>query len=163
MVVNEQFLELAEKAGFENLKAHLAHAETLSKDASTTLTVLLAGTGGALAYTVKWFEAAAMRPILWGAVATTVWLACLSALLVLQCVRTVRTEMLYNEPMNLYKPELGLPILEARYWELANVQARITSTKARNRPIALWLDRIRIAAAASPLTFLGGVALGACL
>lgn len=160
---NIDLLDFAEKAGYENLRGHLAHAETLAKEAITTATLLLAGTGGALTYAIKWFDQKPAGPAVWGAVATTFWLAGLSALLVIRCLRTVRTEMLYNEPMNLYKPDLNLTLVEARRWELENLQQRIGLTKERNKPIARWLDRIRIAAAATPIVFLAAAVLAAYL
>jgi hypothetical protein len=152
--MNLELLDFAEKAGYENMRGHLAHAETLAKEASTTITLLLAGTGGALAYAVRWFDDGPKSPAVWGAVVVAFWLACLSTLLVLKCLRVVSTEMLYNEPMNLYKPELNLPMPEAREWELKNLQDRIQLMKLRNRPIAVWLDRLRIAAAFTPLPFI---------
>ncbi|NKE66861.1 hypothetical protein RAMLITH_13610 [Ramlibacter sp. RBP-2] len=160
---NSDLLDLAEKAGYENLRGHLAHAETLAREATSTATLLLAGTGGALTYAIRWFDTTPASPAVWGAVATTAWLATLSATLVIRCLRTVRTEMLYNEPLNLYKPDLNIGLTEARRWELENLQDRITLTKTRNKPIARWLDRVRIAAAATPLVFLGAAALGAYL
>lgn len=158
-----ELLDFAEKAGYENLKGHLAHTETLAKETTTTLTLLLAGTGAALGYAVKWFEPGPAAPSVWAAAVVCLWLATLGVILTLRCLRVVKTEMLYNEPMNLYKPELNLPMLDARHWELLNLQERISLTKARNRPISVWLDRIRLAASATPLIFLIAAGLAACL
>jgi len=54
-------LDYAESAGLENLRNHLVAADSLSKEANTTLTILLAGSAGSLAYAVKLFEASTLN------------------------------------------------------------------------------------------------------
>ncbi len=159
--MNTELLDFAEKSGYENMRGHLAHAETLAKDAANMMTVVLAGTGGALAYAVKWFESEAKLPSTWGAAVVVIWLACIGIVLVFKCLRTKKTPMLYNEPMHLYKPELKLSIYEARQWELKNLQERIDQIKVRNLRDALWIDRLRIAAAMTPLPFIIAAAAAA--
>jgi len=44
-----ELLDYVKKAGAENLEFSLQNAETLAKEANTTLAVLLAGMGGAMA------------------------------------------------------------------------------------------------------------------
>ena len=41
-------IDWAEKSGLENLRFRLQNAETLAKEASSTLTILLAGMGGSI-------------------------------------------------------------------------------------------------------------------
>ncbi|MCB1895980.1 MAG: hypothetical protein H6945_20215 [Zoogloeaceae bacterium] len=50
--VNE-LLDWVEKTGQENLDFRLENAETLARESNTTLTILLAGIGGTLAYAAK--------------------------------------------------------------------------------------------------------------
>ena len=146
-------LDWAEKAGLENLKFRLQNAETLAKEAATTLTVLLAGIGGALSYAAKYYDG---KPpalsLVVGATALAVWLMFLSVLLVHYCVRTLPLQTPTNEPENLYQPKFALDVL--REVELQGIQRRINQTVKRNSTVAQWLDRVRYGAVFSPLIFL---------
>lgn len=145
-------LDWAEKAGLENLKFRLQNAETLAKEAATTLTVLLAGMSGSLAYAVKYFEPAAPSiQMAVGSGALSAWLMLLSAMLVHFCIKTLPLPTPTNEPANLYQPEFTLDLMRAV--ELKNIQVRIEQATTRNAEVATWLDRIRYCAVASPLVF----------
>jgi hypothetical protein len=85
--------------------------------------------------------------------AVTVWLAWVAVVLLWRCIATRETQVLYNEPANIYKPELNLTADQVRGYEMDNVQARINATIVRNAGVAFWLDRCRYAAIATPLVF----------
>jgi hypothetical protein len=123
-----ELIDWAEKAGLENLRFILQNAETLSKEASSTLTALLAGMGGSLAYAVKGFEQTSLSPLAIGAVALAVWLMIAGCLLVIFCMLTTFLPAPTNEPRNLYQKKFTVEIL--REIELQNIQERITQITA---------------------------------
>lgn len=145
-------LDWAEKAGAENMKFHAQCAESLSKDSTTTLTVLLAGVGGALAFAAKGFDSVNVSiPLTVGSGVLSVWFMTLAAVLIHCCVRTSNLSPPTNEPANLYQPTFALKDL--REIELVNLQQRIHQVVARNERVAAWLDRVRYLAASSPVVF----------
>ena len=85
--------------------------------------------------------------------AVVAWLVVVAVNLVVNCIVTRPTTTLYNEPRNIYRPDLGLTEDAIRGFELDNVQARIDRTKHRNAAVAYWLDRCRYAAIATPFVF----------
>jgi hypothetical protein len=146
-----ELLDWAEKAGLENLQFRLQNAETLAKEAASTLVILLAGMGGAMAYAVKGFEQETPTALAIGAAALSVWLMIVGGLLVVFCMLTTSLPTPTNEPMNLYQKNFSLEAI--REVELRNLQERIKQTAARNHRVAAWLDRTRLLALASPLIF----------
>lgn len=154
-------LDWAEKSGLENLKFRLQNAETLAKEATSTLTVLLAGIGGSLAYAAKGFEQAPPTPLAIGAAALALWLMVTGCLLVSFCMLTTSLHAPTNEPNNLYQKSYSVDAL--REVELENIQARITQTTARNHRVAAWLDRSRLLALGSPIVFVIVVLVWAAL
>lgn len=144
-------LEWAEMCGMENLRAHREDADTLKKQAATTLTVLLAGATGGLAYAIKGIEYGS----LWwavGSAAFAAYLYGLCALLVFQTLTIKDYPSLHNQPLNLYQPCYSLNAIKEK--ELENIQARIRQAIERNKEISGWLNGIRYAAVASPIVFL---------
>lgn len=146
-----QLLDWAESAGLENLKFRLQNSETLAKDASTTLTMLIAGIGGTLAYVVKGLEAPQITAITYGLAALSLWLMIVATLLIVKCILTTSLETPTNEPKNLYQKDYDIELL--RVVELDNIQLRIDRTTIRNAKVANWLDNCRIALVLSPVVF----------
>ncbi|XVJ69863.1 MAG: hypothetical protein HEQ39_09565 [Rhizobacter sp.] len=142
--------DVAEKAGYENLKQRIASGDTMAAQAATLCTLLLAGIGGSLAYAVKVFEPVPSL-VAWGAAAFCAYLCVLAALLVHRCINTADAPMLFNEPKNVLVP--GATLQLQRPAELANLQQRIDQMIARNNTRATALNGIRYAAIASPLVF----------
>lgn len=136
-------LEWVEKAALENLRAHLQATDALSKEASTTLTVLFAALGGAFAYALKGNEHA------WLAAILTAYLSFLSLVLVWYCMRVVEAPAPTNEPRNLLQEGYAFDAL--RRAELKNIQQRIDQAAHRNELTALWLNRVRVGAASAPV------------
>jgi hypothetical protein len=159
--MNER-LDWIEKAGIENMKAHHVCADTLAKEAATTLTVLLAGLGGGLAYSVKTIEALSWNWLAVGATAFTLWLIGVSWYLVTNCLMAMPIPQIYNEPKNLDAPEEDFDYL--RMGELAGLQIRIEEASKRNGKMAKSLNLARSMAVASPMVFIliaGGWSLAA--
>ncbi len=148
-----ELIDWAEKAGLENIRFRLQITETLAKEAQTTLTILLAGMGGSLAYAMKGLESAAgMDAITSGAAFLSAWLMISSILLIMNCIMTAPLSPPTNEPKNLYRKDYTLD--ELREFEMLNLQKRIEIITARNHRVAAWLDRVRLWVAASPLVFM---------
>lgn len=144
-------LDWAEEAGLENLRFRLQNAETLAKEATSTLTVLLAGMAGAMTYAIKGFETSPITPIAVGALALSLWLMVVGGLLVVFCMLTTSLPAPTNEPANLYQKDFTLEAVKEV--ELRNIQDRIQDVIARNHRVAAWLDRTRLLALMSPVVY----------
>lgn len=142
--------EWIEKAGLENLKGRRETADILAKEAATTLTVLLAGVGGSLAYGVKLLDGEASMPII-AAAAVCTWLTLLAMALVLTCLKIKGIPAIYNQPGKLLKrADSGMSFDEWRRAELNNIQERIDIAVRRNDNTAKNLNTIRILAVCTP-------------
>ncbi|AZY48844.1 hypothetical protein ACLQ9F_11995 [Bordetella avium] len=145
-------LDWVEKAALENLRAHHQAADVIAKEATTTLTVLLAGMAGALAYAAKGVDAAAWTWLSVGAAAFSAYLLLLGLWLVLGCMKIGDLPAIHNEPGNLFQP--GIPLEDLRKYELENMQLRINDAAARNSRVARALNNIRLAAILSPVVLI---------
>lgn len=148
--LEEGEIDWIEKCGIENLKIRVATADTLAKEAAATLTVLLAGAGGAGAYAVKLLEGdRAVSTI--ALAAASAWLAGLACCLVYGCLRVAPIPAVYNQPGALLKRrESKQTYAEWRRGELVNIEGRIKRVVARNAKVGKWLNWIRILATATP-------------
>ncbi|MFM0245205.1 hypothetical protein [Paraburkholderia sediminicola] len=144
-------LDWIEKSAIENLKSHHNAADIIAKEASTTLTVLLAGAAGGLAYAAKAFDTHNLTWFSFGAVAFTAWMAWLSYRCVTECLMISPIPQIYNEPRNLDAPELSFNDL--REAEILGIQDRIDKAAKRNADLSACLNRIRKLAVASPGVF----------
>jgi hypothetical protein len=144
------------ECGYGNLKARIESGAVLVSQAATTLTLLLAGVGGALAYAIRILEPGA-SPAAWGAAVVCAWLAILAAVLVARVINARNVPVLYNSPQNLLIPGAGIDQLQAG--ELQNLQARIDGQAAVNLLRADWLNRVRGGATLTPAVF----AVAACV
>jgi hypothetical protein len=147
-MINLDFVEVqAEK----NAAFHLSCAEALAKEANVLLTILLAGGGASFWYTVKLLVAGTTPWLLCGVSSIAVYLFFLSGLLTWKCLWAREMYPPANEPQNLTNEELELD--EIRRLDLRNRQACIDLNRERNDSVGLWLNRCRIAIAATPLIF----------
>lgn len=147
----DSLLSWAENAGIENLKQQKAASDLLRKEGTTTLTVLLAGATGVLAYAVKGIESQ-IGWLMLGALVMSLFLYILSAYLVQYVLRFQGFPAIYNEPEHLYQKEFPLELM--REVELKNIQQRIKQGSARNKIIFRRLNIVRTCATCSPLIFL---------
>ena len=145
----------AEKAAYENLKTRLQVGDLAAAQAGNTLTLLLAGVGGALAYALPLFDGR-MKPVTVAAAVVCLYLAVLAGLVLVKCLMLTGVPTVYNEPANLLQP--GYSHADVQAGELANLQERIGEVKARNRARAWWLNRLRAAAVATPFVFAAAAA-----
>lgn len=144
-------LDWIERSAIENMKAHHTSADIIAKEASTTLTVLLAGVAGGLAYAGKAIEADSWTWYSFGAAMFTAWLTLLSYRCVTGCLMISPIPQIYNEPRNLDAPELTLA--ELRESEILGLQNRIDDAAKRNSMLSRRMNRVRRLAVASPLVF----------
>jgi hypothetical protein len=156
--VDAAVLVWAEQCGIENLKGRAETAGRLAKEGATTLTVLLAGVGGSLAYAAKLLEPNA-GPMAAAAAVMCAYLALLCVVLVVKCMLLRAFPAIYNEPLHLAQP--GYELHTMRRVELANIAARIKQAMNHNDRTARWLNGVRLCAAASPLVFLAAVGIWA--
>ena len=148
----EDVREWAEKAGHENLRFRIESAGLLAAQAATTLTVVLAGLGGAMAYAVRVAEP---HPgsVAVGAAVLCVHLAGVASLLVWKCMSVRAVPTPYNQPSYLLVPGT---LEQLRVGELANLEMRIRDVVALSMNRAVWLNRSRALAISSPLVFVAG-------
>ncbi len=144
-------LDWIEKLAIENMKAHHASADVIAKEASTTLTVLLAGAAGGLAYAGKALDANSWTWYSFGAAVFTAYMTWLCYRCVKDCLMISPVPQIFNEPRNLDAPELTLS--ELRQAEILGLQSRIDEAAKRNGALSLKMNRIRELAVASPLVF----------
>lgn len=156
------YVEWAERAGIENLKQRLENADHLREQANRLLQLLLVAMGGTLAYGARVFEPGQFTPVAAGSLAVALWLCWVAVVLMVKCIATEASELTYNQPKNIYMPELLKDHTpdEIRAFELENIQARIHRTMPRVARRAHWLDMCRYATVATPMVF--GLAVGVC-
>ncbi|MDX8383076.1 MAG: hypothetical protein R8M45_03275 [Ghiorsea sp.] len=142
-------IDYAEQTALENIRFRLANTETLAKDATNTLHILLASMAACFAYVVKLFEAGGNIGLLSSMLMLLLWLLIAAVLLLLKCIMSGDLPTPTNTPENIYQPEYTLNAI--REVELDNIQARITKISSRNHHTALWLDRVRLMLLLSPV------------
>lgn len=156
-----QRLDWIERAGVSNMQGKHATAQWLAQQAGVTLTVLLAGAGGSLAYATKLMEPGATAAA-WGAAWLCGYLAVLGLWLVVGCLLARPIGAVYNEPGNLLSDAAQkYSFDELRRGELQLLQKGIDEAFHRNERVARHLNAIRVCAALSPLVF--AVAAGYCV
>jgi hypothetical protein len=146
-----ELLDWVEKQAIENLQFRIQDTESLKKDSSTTLTILLTGIGAGLAYGIKLLESKAEAWMLLAVFVFSAYLLVLSTILIFKCLKIEAIPSPTNEPQNLYQS--NFPLDKLREAELTNIQTRINQIVKRNDKVALWLNRIRLFAVCSPIVF----------
>lgn len=144
-------LSWVESSAIENMRLHHHTADILAKEAQTTLTVLLAGMGGSVAYSARVFASDGADWLSYGAAAFTLYLLVLNWALVVFCLKIAPIPQIFNEPKNLWSNLYTLD--ELRVFELENLQDGIDAAAERNGKLAKRLNRIRLFAVFSPICF----------
>ena len=152
-------IDWVEKAALENIRFHLKNADDIAKEATTTLTIFLAGLAAALAHGVKGLEKEVLTSTTYASLILSVYIAVLAAMLIYKCMRIAPIPAPTNEPKNLYQKNMALD--EIKEEELENLQIRINQAVERNDFAGSWLNRMRIAATLSP--FIWALAFYYCL
>lgn len=135
--------------------------DALERQAATLLNLLLAGAGGALAYTVSLMEKQAPAWIQAGMGVASAWLFIASAFVVFRVLWSRPVVGPGNDPGNL-EAALTMESDQARVYHLQNHQRAIEADRARNDSVGRWLNICRAMAAATPLWFLATAWAVAC-
>jgi hypothetical protein len=154
--LSDDALKWIEGAAIENMKGKHSTADVLAKEASVTLTVLLAGIGGTISYAVSGLTSANVSLTAWASLGTCLYLMGLAAWLVRDCMLVEPIPAVYNEPRNLLRYATD-PLANQRKAELDRLQSRIDEAYERNEKVASALNNIRLSAVGAPVLF------GACL
>jgi len=144
-------LSWAEKAALENIRFHLQIADSLAREAATTLTLLLAGIGGTVAHVVRGVDSNAISDTTIASLVLAIYLTVLAIVLIFKCMKIEAIPAPTNEPKNLYQPEFELD--ELKKAELDNMQVRIEQIVYRNENTTGWLNEVRLFAAFSPVVW----------
>jgi hypothetical protein len=146
-VMNEERYQ----AGLKNMEFHLSNSDALCREANASLGILLTAGIGALGYTAHLVETSGPCEVWAATAAVAVHLFVTCVLLVYHCLSVDDVMPPTNEPQNLkcegYTWEEVLPV------ELDNLQVRIDFNQARNERTGAWLNNLRFAAFAVPVTF----------
>lgn len=145
-------LEWIEKQAQESIKARFVTCELISKEAQTTLTVVLAGIGGTAAYAVKIFEPGQASSLTIAVAVMCAYFVVVALILVLSCMMFQSYPAQYQDPQNLMQPSYSLD--ELREAELRNIDERIAEAKVINDTRAGRLNKVRVAIAISLIFFL---------
>lgn len=145
----------AEGLGYLALKSRIDSGAAIAAQAATTLTLLLAGTGAALAAGLPVLQPLA-GPVAWGAAAVAAYLVLLVAATVRWCINLADAPPMYNRPGNLVIE--GATLEQVRLGELASVDRRIRQQTALNTRRANALNRIRLAAIGAAPVFCAAAA-----
>lgn len=149
-----EVVKMALQQGQANMAERVGALRWLQQEASTTLTLCLAGMAGALAYAAPWLTTPAnAEPLARGAAWACGYLALLAVLLVFGCLLARAVPPQANEPKNLLDVQ-AIGIVDLQWSEALALQVRIDRMRAAVERTARWLNAPRAAAAALPLVFL---------
>lgn len=155
---NVETMKWIEGAARSNAEFQVSCADSLERQGSALLNLLLTGAGGALAYTVNLAEKHGAAWQQAGMAAVSVWLFAVAALLL---VRVLWSRPIYgpaNDPGNL-QAAYEMDLASALEYEMQNRQFCIAQNRERNDSVGRWLNICRSLAAATPLVFTFCVAL----
>lgn len=147
-----KLIEYAEKAGFDNMHERIEVAGTIQREANTVMALVIAGAGAALVFAAS--DKGASVGLTGAAIAVSLYLFSLAALLNWKCLGLIAYPACCNVPKNLNQPEYELE--QVRQWELENLQARIDQAIAINEQRSSWLNGCRYAATLTPIIAMVG-------
>lgn len=158
-------LDYVEAEAKASAEFQVACRDAVLKEVNTTVAGLFGGGIGALAYAVGLSEKPAMLWAAWGMAGSGAYLLAVALWVVVLCLRTQTVWPPANDPgLLLDADELngvgdadGLVAL--RRANLRSKQRSIERNRSANARVAVWLDRLRLAALAVPLVFIAAVAL----
>lgn len=149
---NKKLLDWVEQNANEALKFSLSVTESLLKDATFLLNILIAGIGGAITLTASIFHGGGDLLLAVPAGVSGLYLVFVGYVLLHKVIRTADFFGPGNLPSNLYQPKHSL--LDLKEAELMNVEIKKDSNSRRNTNMAQWLDRCRYMTLLTPLVFI---------
>lgn len=156
----EALADWAIRYGLDDLKCRTESLVAIKKEAVTSLTVLLAGATGGLAYAVKGFDDGTVW-LISGASTFAAYLYILCALLVAKVLEVKQVPALYALPATIFQP--GYSVLQLKRGEINSLGRRIEQIRSLVDKSAVCLNRLRLAAIASPLFFIAAAIAGPVL
>ena len=142
-----ELIDWLENAAISNLRSKHENAELIMREANTTLTIILSATGVTIAYFAnQWGSDKGIASV---ALLVSVYLVICALFLVNKCLRFEDFPALYNEYNNLNQPSIKFEKL--RHLELANIQIRSEEADKMIHDRSIWLNKIRISIAVSPV------------
>lgn len=149
---DEKLIDWVEANANQTLRFSLDVAESLLKDATFLLNVLIAGAGGSFALVVSLLRDCGNHWLAVPVAASGFYLAIIGWVLLAKVIRTADFHGLGNLPSNLYQPKYSL--LDLKEAELANIETKNVANSNRNAKMAQWLDRCRCMALLTPVVFI---------
>lgn len=149
---NQELVDWVESNANESLKFSLGVTESLLKDATLLLNILLAGVGGSLAFLIPQLQAEKIQWLAYAIGASGIYLALVGALLLHKVIRTADLQTPGSLPSSLYQPEFSL--VEMKIAENENIEIKRGRALKRNTHMARWLDRCRYLTLATPVVFI---------
>lgn len=138
-------LDYIETQGRLHMAERVENANFLQQEGNTSLTVFLSGAGAILAYAA---QVAGNGPVRVAALAASIYLFAVAAVLVHKVLGIVDFPPSHNTPANLMQAEGTLE--ELRMFELDNLQQRLEEAGDINQRRSVWLNRCRYAAILTP-------------
>lgn len=144
-------LKWAEEQGLKNLQEKFTTGDNMNKEAQTTLTYILTGMGGTLAFLIQGLERQ-LSAFLFGTIILCGWFTLLGIILVVRTLVIGEFPSPFQEPKNLLgDPEDDLD--EVRLVEVGNIDERIEEAAKWNERKGKTINRIRAALLGSPFIF----------
>jgi hypothetical protein len=142
-----ELIDWLENAAISNLRSKHENAELITREANTTLTVILSAIGVTIAYFAN--QLSSDKGIASVALIVSIYLIICALFLVNKCLRFEDFPAIYNEYKNLNQPSIDFEKL--RHLELANIQIRCEDADKMIHDRSIWLNKIRISIAVSPI------------
>lgn len=142
-----ELLDWLENTAIANLRSKHENADLIMREANTTLTIILSAIGVTTAYFANQWSVDKGIAIV--ALFVSFYLIVCALCLVRKCLHLEDFPALYNEYKNLNQPSIEFEKL--RHHELANIQKRCEDADAIILDRSIWLNRIRVSVALSPI------------
>jgi hypothetical protein len=140
-------IDWLESIAISNLRSKHENADLIMREANTTLTIILSATGVTIAYFAN--QWGSNKGIAIVALLVSFYLIFCALFLIRNCLHLKDFPALYNEYKYLNQPSIEFEKL--RHLELANIQKRCEDADGIILDRSIWLNRIRVSIALSPI------------
>lgn len=142
-----KLIDWLENIAIANLRSKHENADLIMKEANSTLTFVLSAIGVTIAYFAnQWSD---NKDIAIVSLFLGFYLIVCAIFLIRKCLHFEDFPALYNEYKNLNQPSIEFEKL--RHHELANIQQRCEDADKIILNRSIWLNRIRVCVALSPI------------
>lgn len=142
-----ELIDWLENAAVSNLRSKHENADLIMREANTTLTIILSAIGVTVAYFANQFSID--KSIALVSLIVSFYLIVCALFLVRKCLHLEDFPALFNEYKYLNQPKIEFDKL--RHLELANIQQRCEDADQIILVRSIWLNRIRVSVALSPV------------